>query len=99
MKKPFDLNAAYQPASFEFSPENRARVEEIVALYPPGRQKSAVMPLLGLAQRQVGEQGLSANPPHGGWIPRAAMDHIAALLGMAPIRVYEVATFYSMYNL
>jgi NADH-quinone oxidoreductase E subunit len=77
-----------QPASFVFSAENRARAEAIVKRYPPGRQTSAVMPLLDLAQRQ-----------HGGWLPRAAMDHVAALLEMAPIRVYEVATFYSMYRL
>jgi NADH dehydrogenase (ubiquinone) flavoprotein 2 len=99
MKKPFDLNAPYQPAHFDFSKSNRERVQEIIALYPPGRQKSAVMPLLYLAQRQMEEEGRTASPPHGGWIPRAAMDHIATLLGMPPIKVYEVATFYSMYNL
>src|SRR5262249_19727493 len=54
----------------------------------PGRQASAVLPLLDLAQRQ-----------HGGWLPRVAMDRGAAMLGMAPIRVYEVATFYTMFNL
>ena len=97
MKKPFDLNASYQPESFEFADKNK--VKEIIALYPPGRQKSAVMPLLDLAQRQLGEEGAEASPPHGGWIPRAAMDKIAEILEMAPIRVYEVATFYSMYNL
>ena len=97
MKKPFDLNASYQPESFEFADKNK--VKEIIALYPPGRQKSAVMPLLDLAQRHLGEEGAEASPPHGGWIPRAAMDKIAEILEMAPIRVYEVATFYSMYNL
>ena len=59
-----------------------------IAKYPAGRQASAVLPLLDLAQRQ-----------HGGWLPRAAMDHVAELLAMAPIRVYEVASFYTMYNL
>lgn len=77
-----------QPASFAFTPENLARAEKIIAKYPPGRQQSAVLPLLDLAQRQ-----------HSNWLPRAAMDYVAGLLGMAPIRVYEVATFYTMFNL
>jgi NADH-quinone oxidoreductase E subunit len=76
-----------QPDSFAFTVENLAAAKKIIAKYPDGRQPSAVMPLLDLAQRQ-----------HG-WIPRAAMDVIAGMLDMAPIRVYEVATFYSMYNL
>jgi NADH-quinone oxidoreductase subunit E len=97
MKKPFDITAAYQPESFEFS--DTKKVAEIIALYPKGRQKSAVMPLLDLAQRQTGEEGAKASPPYGGWISRAAMDHIAEILDMPPMRVYEVATFYSMYNL
>ena len=106
MKKPFDLHAKYQPESFEFNKANQKRIEEIIALYPKGRQQSAVMPLLDLAQRQVGEEGAKANPPApapakagGGWIPRAAMDRIAEILDMTPVKVYEVATFYSMYNL
>ncbi len=98
MKKPFDLNADYQPESFAFSAKNKKKVADIIALYPKGRQKSAVMPLLDLAQRQVGEEGAKATPVYGGWIPVAAMDHIADLLGMAAIKVYEVVTFYSMYN-
>ncbi len=73
---------------FAFTPENKALADKIVAKYPPGRQASAVLPLLDLAQRQV-----------GGWLPRAAMDYVAAILDMAPIRVYEVATFYTMFNL
>src|SRR4051812_29801367 len=77
-----------QPASFEFSPENLERVAVIIAKYPPGRQQSAVLPLLDLAQRQCGN-----------WLPRAAMDRVALTLDMAAIRVYEVATFYSMFNL
>ena len=77
-----------QPASFVFAPENLERAKRIIAKYPPGRQASAVLPLLDLAQRQ-----------HHNWLPRAAMDYIAGLLDMAPIRVYEVATFYSMFNL
>jgi NADH-quinone oxidoreductase E subunit len=78
----------FQPASFEFTPEYRAKADKIIAKYPEGRQASAVIPLLDLAQRQA-----------GGWVPRAAMDHIGEILDMAFIRVYEVATFYTMFNL
>ena len=77
-----------EPASFAFTEENLAQAAKIIAKYPEGRQQSAVMPLLDLAQRQG-----------DGWLPRVAMDYIADLLGMPPIRVYEVATFYTMYNL
>jgi NADH-quinone oxidoreductase E subunit len=77
-----------QPESFEFSPEFRDAADAFIAKYPKGRHESAVMPLLDLAQRQ-----------HDGWLPRAAMDYVAEYLSMPPIRVYEVATFYTMYNL
>jgi NADH-quinone oxidoreductase E subunit len=77
-----------QPASFSFTPENLEQAKAHVAKYPPGRQASAVLPLLWIAQYQ-----------NGGWLPRAAMDYVAELLAMAPIRVYEVATFYTMFNL
>ncbi len=77
-----------QPESFEFTAETMAMAEKIIAKYPAGRQASAVMPLLDLAQRQ-----------HDNWLPRVAMDYVAGLLKMPPIRVYEVATFYTMYNL
>ena len=80
--------SAVQPDSFAFTKENLARLTKIIAKYPEGRAHSAVMPALDLAQRQ-----------HGGWLPRAAMDHVAEVLGMAKIRVYEVATFYTMFNL
>ncbi len=83
-----DSNDVVQPANFAFSAENKARADKIIAKYPTGRQASAVLPLLDLAQRQA-----------GGWLPRAAMDHVAEVLAMAPIRVYEVATFYTMFNL
>ncbi len=73
---------------FTFTPENLSRAKTIIAKYPEGRQQSAVLPLLDLAQRQ------NAN-----WLPRAAMDYVAALLDMPPMRVYEVATFYTMFNL
>ena len=71
--------------TFEFSRENQPKVDAILAKYPERHKASAVMPLLDLAQRQ-----------HG-WLSQAVMDHVAGLLSMAPIRVYEVATFYSMY--
>ncbi|MBK6897372.1 MAG: NADH-quinone oxidoreductase subunit NuoE [Alphaproteobacteria bacterium] len=99
MKKKFEINADYQPESFAFNAKYKKKAQESINLYPKGRQKSAVMPLLDLAQRQVGEEGAKASPPYGGWIPRAAMDHIAQMLDTPPIKVYEVATFYSMYNL
>ena len=76
-----------QPADFAFTPENRARVAQILKRYPPDRQDSAVLPLLDLAQRQSGN-----------WLPRAAMDHVADVLEMPKIRVYEVASFYTMLN-
>ncbi|MCB1972395.1 MAG: NADH-quinone oxidoreductase subunit NuoE [Geminicoccaceae bacterium] len=73
--------------SFEFSEENRPLVDEILAKYPQDRKRSAVLPLLHLAQRQ-----------HGGWLPRAVLDHVADFLDMPKIRVYEVASFYDMFN-
>ncbi len=77
-----------QPDSFAFTPENLEKAKQHIAKYPPRRQASAVMPLLDLAQRQ-----------HENWLPRAAMDAVAEMLEMPRIRVYEVATFYTMYNL
>lgn len=99
MKKPFDLNATYQPESFEFTKANLKKVDTIIAKYPKGKQQSAVMPMLDLAQRQIGEEGAKAKPVYGGWIPRAAMDKIAEMLDMPAVKVYEVASFYTMYNL
>lgn len=98
MKKPFDLHADYQPEDFKFTTKYKKLVNEAIARYPAGRQQSAVMPLLDLAQRQVADEGAKATPPYGGWISRAAMDHIAEILGMPNVKVYEVASFYSMYN-
>jgi NADH dehydrogenase (ubiquinone) flavoprotein 2 len=87
MSAPSGSNAVAQPTSFEFTPDNLALANRIIAKYPPGKQQSAVMPLLDLAQRQ-----------NDNWLPIAAMEYIAKMLGMAPIRVREVATFYTMYN-
>ena len=83
-----DRIAAEQPTTFEFTAENEKEIKRIIAKYPKGRQASAVMPLLDLAQRQ-----------HNNWIPMAAIEEIANRLEMAEIRVLEVATFYTMFNL
>ena len=88
MSMPIEGAPFEQPENFEFTAENLERAKAHIAKYPPGRQASAVLPLLWIAQEQ-----------HGGWLPRAAMDHVAAILEMAPIRIYEVATFYTMFNL
>lgn len=77
-----------QPADFAFTPENLVWAKTQIAKYPEGRQASAVISLLWRAQEQA-----------GGWLPQKAMEHVAQMLGMAPIRVLEVATFYTMFNL
>ena len=77
-----------QPEHFEFTPENLEKAKAHIAKYPPGRQQSAVLPLLDLAQRQS-----------DGWLPMAAMHAVADMLDMPRIRVYEVATFYTMFQL
>jgi len=69
-------------AVFAFSDGNAEKARAIIAKYPPGRQQSAVMPLLDLAQRQ-----------NGGWLPQSALDYVAAFLDITPMSVYEVATF------
>ena len=81
-------NGPEQPKEFAFTPENLEKAKAVLAKYPAVRQQSAVMPLLDLAQRQC-----------GGWLPRVAMEVVADMLGMPRIKAYEVATFYSMYNL
>ena len=82
-----------QPATFEFDAESAAEIDRIVAKYPPGRQASAVIPGLYVIQRQMKRDTDSA------WVPVKGMDALAERLGMAPIRVYEVATFYFMFNM
>jgi NADH-quinone oxidoreductase E subunit len=76
-----------QPKSFSFTKENLAKAQSIIAKYPKGSQQSAVMPLLYIAQSQ-----------NKNWIPFAAMECIAELLDMPVMKVYEVASFYTMYN-
>ncbi len=82
-----------QPASFAFDPESEAAIAQIVARYPAGRQASGVIPLLYVVQRQMKRETGSA------WVPLKGMDAVAERLEMAPIRVYEVATFYFMFNM
>jgi NADH-quinone oxidoreductase subunit E len=72
----------------KFSDEKLKKVDEIVARYPEGKHKSAILPILHMAQDEF-----------GGWLSAEAMDYVAGLLRLEPIEVYEVATFYSMYNL
>ena len=80
--------------AFAWTPANATKAIEIIARYPPGRQQSAVMPLLDLAQRQVG-----AETQTQGWLPVPVIEFVAAQLGMPYMRAYEVVTFYTMYNL
>lgn len=85
-RKPAD--ESLQPRSFIFDDENLKLAEFEIAKYPPERKQSAVIALLYLVQKQ-----------HGGWVPIAGMDYVANLLEMPSMRVYEVATFYTMFNL
>ena len=80
--------AVKQPPSFQFSPANLEWTKAQIGKYPPGRQHSAVIPILWRAQEQC-----------GGWLPQKAIEAVADMLGMAKIRVLEVATFYTMFNL
>ena len=79
---------------FAWTDENARRAAEIIAKYPAGRQQSAVIPLLDLAQRQVG-----AETGTQGWLPIPVQEFVARELGMPPVRVLEVSTFYTMFNL
>jgi len=79
---------------FQWTPENARQAKEIIGRYPEGRQMSASIPLLDLAQRQVG-----AETNTQGWLPLPVMEFVARELDMAPIHILEVATFYTMFNL
>jgi NADH-quinone oxidoreductase subunit E len=81
-----------QPAHFAFDEQSEREIALILTKYPPSRRASGVLPLLYVAQEQMWRTTGSA------WVPTVAMDAVAARLGMAPIRVYEVATFYLMFN-
>lgn len=74
--------------AIQFSQEKLNKVNELISHYPQGKQKSALLPVLHLAQQEF-----------GGWLDVSTMDYVAQLLNLQPIEVYEVATFYSMYNL
>src|SRR5678815_464596 len=78
----------FQIVEVKFSEEKLNKAKEIIAQYPQGKQKSALLPILHLAQDE-----------NQGWLSVEAMDYVAELLQIKPIEVYEVATFYSMYNL
>ena len=80
--------------AFAWTQENEKQARVIVGRYPPGRQQSAIIPLLDLAQRQVG-----AETETQGWLPVPVIEYVAAYLGMPYMRAYEVATFYTMFNL
>jgi NADH-quinone oxidoreductase subunit E len=79
---------------FAFTTENEAQAKVIIGRYPPGRQQSAIIPLLDMAQRQVG-----AETETQGWLPVPVIEYVAAYLNMPYMRAYEVATFYTMFNL
>jgi NADH-quinone oxidoreductase subunit E len=79
---------------FAFTAENDKQAKIVIGRYPPGRQQSAVIPLLDLAQRQVG-----AETGTQGWLPIPVIEYVGAYLGMPYMRAYEVATFYTMFNL
>jgi NADH-quinone oxidoreductase subunit E len=80
--------AELQPEAFDFTPENRAWADKQIQKYPPGRQASAIIPLLWQAQKQ-----------NGYWLPKPAIEKVAEQLGMPLIRALEIATFYTMFNL
>ena len=82
------LNMEQETTEIKFSSEKLKKVQEIIGRYPEGKQKSALLPLLHIAQREF-----------GGWLSVPVMDYVASLLDIKPIEVYEVASFYTMFNL
>ena len=87
------MSTPVQPDQFAFDEKSAAEIPSIIARYPQGKQASAVMPLLDLVQRQM------ARVTGRAWVPRVAMDAVADLIGVPKIRVYEVASFYTMFHL
>lgn len=83
----YDTNDNTESTPFDFTAENVVKIKQILDKYPQGYQQSGIMPLLDLAQRQC-----------GGWVPVAAMNKIAKMLSVPPMKVYEVASFYTMFN-
>ena len=91
----YDLDRARAEwGSFAFSEESEQQAKVVIGRYPPGRQQSAIIPLLDLAQRQVGAETRTQ-----GWLPVPVIEYVARLLEMPAMRAYEVATFYTMFNL
>ncbi|MFN7039339.1 MAG: NADH-quinone oxidoreductase subunit NuoE [Alphaproteobacteria bacterium] len=84
----FEENSVVDNESFKFTEENYSKIRKLISKYPEGKQRSAIIATLDLAQRQ-----------NNGYLTRAAMDEVAEILSLAPIRVYEIATFYTMFNL
>ena len=82
-----DIEQMSEKKIIQFSPEALKKAEEIISRYPAGKQKSALLPLLHLAQHEF-----------DGWLSVEVMDYLAKLLSIQPVEVYEVATFYTMYN-
>lgn len=82
-----------QPSDFTFDSESEKQIEKVLAKYPPSRKASAVIPLLYIVQDQMKRLTKSA------WVPKVAMAKVAKRLEMAPVRVFEIATFYTMFNL
>jgi len=74
--------------SIQFSEKTQRKVDEIIARYPEGKQKSALLPILHVAQEEF-----------GGWLDTPHLDHVATILNILPVEVYEVASFYTMFNL
>jgi len=77
-----------QTSTIQFSPDQLQEIQKLIKRYPEGKQKSALLPLLHMAQDEF-----------GGWLSAPTMDYVASLLDIQPIEVYEVASFYTMYNL
>ncbi|GGE90812.1 complex I 24 kDa subunit family protein [Sphingomonas prati] len=91
---PDEVETRARWGGFAWTEENAAKAREIIARYPAGREHSAVMPLLDLAQRQVG-----AETQTQGWLPVPVIEYVAKSVNMPYIRAYEVVTFYTMYNM
>jgi len=87
LSRHYDTPDNNESTPFDFNEENVTKIKAILAKYPSNYQQSGIMPLLDLAQRQC-----------GGWVPLAAMNKIAKMLSVPPMKVYEVASFYTMYN-
>ena len=91
---PSEAETRVRWGGFSWTAANATQAEVSIARYPPGRQFSAIMPLLDLAQRQIGEETETQ-----GWLPVPVIEFVAAQIGMPYMRAYEVVSFYTMYNL